>query len=207
MDGTRRVDGTRREATAREAVGNFQDERSLEAAVDELQGAGFDRYDISVVAGRRSFEFKFGAMYSNVAELENDLETPTAVFVGRGERTQAKAAIVCGLAYVGAVGVYEVISSGGTSATAYWAAGLAGGIGGIIGCWISKLIEQHHTEYVGQHLVRGGLLLLIRTTDFAREAKACQIMTCHAALDVHIRDGVTASWVSLSKFPVRNRVT
>ena len=117
------MDGTRGEATTREAVGNFQDERSLEAAVVELQGAGFDRYDISVVAGRRSLELKFGAMYSNVAELENDLETPTAVFVGRGERTQAKAAIVCGLAYVGAVGaVYEVISSGGTSATAYWAA-------------------------------------------------------------------------------------
>ena len=146
-------------------------------------------------------------MYSNVAELEDDPETPTAVFVGRSERTQAKAAIVCGLAYVGAVGAfYEVISSGGTSATAYWAAGLAGGIGGIIGCWISKLIEQHHTEYVGQQLVRGGLLLSVHATDLAREAKACQIMTCHAALDVHIRDGVTARRGLLSKFP-RNRMT
>ena len=100
------MDGTGRAVTAREAVGKFQDERSLEAAIDELQRAGFDRYDIGV--------------------------------------------------------------------------------------WVSKLIDQHHTEYVAQQLARGGLLLWIRTTDLAREAKACQIMTWQAAFDVHIRDGATA---------------
>ena len=191
------MSGTRREATARETVGNFQDERSLEAAVDKLQRVGFDRYDLSVVAGRRSFEHKFGAMYSNVAELEDDPETPTAVFVGRGERIHGKAAIVCGLAYLGAIGaVYEVISWGGTSTAAYLAAGLGGCAGGIIGGWASKLIARHHAEYVGQQLARGGLLLWVRTTDLAREAKVRQIMTCQAARNVHIRDGVTGIYTS-----------
>ena len=172
------MSGTGREATARETVGNFQDERSLEAAIDKLQRAGFDRYDISVVAGRRSFELKFGAMYSNVAELEDDPETPTP---GRHWRR---------------LGAYEVISWGGTSTAAYLAAGLGGCAGGIIGGWVSKLIDRHHAEYVGQQLARGGLLLWVRTTDLAREAKVRHIMTCQAARSVHIRDGVTGIYTS-----------
>ena len=60
----------------REALGVFPDEPSLRAAVDELLISGFDGSDIRVVAGRRSVEREFGAMYDGVAELEDEPEAP-----------------------------------------------------------------------------------------------------------------------------------
>ncbi len=66
---------------AREAVGVLQDEPSLRAAVDELLMSGFDRFDINVLAGRRSVECKFGAMYDDVADLEDDPEAPVTAYV------------------------------------------------------------------------------------------------------------------------------
>jgi len=56
----------------REAVSVFPDEPSFRAAVDELLVSGFDSIDLTVVARRRSPERKLGAMYRDVAELEND---------------------------------------------------------------------------------------------------------------------------------------
>ena len=83
----------------REAVGIFQDEPSLRVAVDELLLSGFDRSDISVFAGHRSIERKFGAMYDDVADLVDESEAPRTAYVGCHSRAQTKAAIVGGLAY------------------------------------------------------------------------------------------------------------
>ena len=38
--------------------------------------SGFDSFGINVPAGRRSVERKFGAMYDDVADLEDDPEAP-----------------------------------------------------------------------------------------------------------------------------------
>ena len=46
----------------REAVGGLQDESALRAAVHEVLISGFGRSDISLVAGRRSLERKFGGV-------------------------------------------------------------------------------------------------------------------------------------------------
>lgn len=135
----------------REAVGVLQDEPSLQAAVDELLISGFDRSDISVVAGRRSVERKLGAMYDNVADLEDELEAPQTVYVECDSRTEAKAAVVGGLAYVGAMGAIGwVAASGGTLAATIGGAAIAGGV--------------------------GGLMLWVLATDLDRESRACQIM-------------------------------
>ncbi len=83
----------------REAVGVLQDEPSLQAAVDELLISGFDRSDISVVAGRCSVERKLGTMYGNVADLEGGPEAPITASVGCDSRTEAKAAVVGGVSH------------------------------------------------------------------------------------------------------------
>ena len=130
-----------------EAVGVFQDEPSLQAAVDELLMSGFDRSDISVVAGRRSVERRFGAMYDDVTDLEDAPEAPVTVYVGCDSRTEAKAVVVGGLVYVGAVGaVGAVVASGGTLAAAFAAAAIVGGVGGLIGGAISKRLDRHHAK-------------------------------------------------------------
>ena len=82
-----------------EAAGVFQDEPSLRAAVDEPLIWGSDRSDISVVAGRRSVERTFGAMYDDVADLEGGPEAPITASVGCDSRTEAKAAVVSGVSH------------------------------------------------------------------------------------------------------------
>ena len=177
----------------REAVGVLQDESALRAAVDELLISGFDRSDISVVAGRRSVERKFGAMYDDVTDLEDEPEAPVTAYIGCDSRTEAKAAVVGGLVYVGAVGaVGAMVASGGTLAASFAAAAIAGGVGGLIGGAISKYLDRHHAEYVDQQLTRGGLLLWVHTADRDREVRACQILKRQAARDVHVHDVVHA---------------
>ena len=177
----------------REAVGVLQDESALRAAVDELLISGFDRSDISVVAGRRSVERKLGAMYDDVTDLEDEPDAPVTVYVGCDSRTEAKAVVVGGLVYVGAVGaIGTVVTSGGTLAAAFTAAAIAGGVGGLIGGVISKFLDRHHAEYVDQQLTRGGLLLWVHTADRDHEVRACQILKRQSARDVHVHDIVHA---------------
>lgn len=173
----------------REAVGVLHDEPSLRDAVDELLISGFDRADISVVAGRRSVESKFGVMYDDVTHLEDEPEAPRAVYVGCDSRTEAKVAVVGGLAYLGAIGAIGwVVASGGTLAATVAGAVIVGGFGGLVGGLVSNILDQHHAAYVDQQLARGGLLLWISTADRDCEARACQILKRHAARDVHVHD-------------------
>ncbi len=78
----------------REAIGVFQDEPPLGVAVDYLLMSGFDRSEISVPVGRA-----FGA----AAVWAYQSEAPSIADVGNAARTQAKAVIVAGLGYLGAM--------------------------------------------------------------------------------------------------------
>ncbi len=44
----------------REAVAVFDDAEALQAAIDELESSGFDRAEISLLAGAKSVEEKLG---------------------------------------------------------------------------------------------------------------------------------------------------
>lgn len=178
----------------REAVGVFQDEPSLGAAVDDLLMADFDRSDISVLAGRRQVGRKFGAGTNHAPEWVSEPEALSTAYVGNEARTQAKAAIVAGLGYLGAMGaVFAVTSSGGTVAAAAVGAVFAGMIGGLAGGAISLFLDWHHAEYVRRQLACGGLLLWVHTADHDRETRACHILKRQAACDVHVQDAVYAA--------------
>lgn len=175
--------------TVREAVGVFHDEKSLQAAVDELLIAGFDRSHLSLLAGHHAIEEKLGHMYEKVADVEDDPGVPYQAYVGSDSRTEAKGAIVGGLAYVGVVAaVGMIVASGGTIAAVLVGAALAGGAGGGIGVALSRYIDQHHAAYLQEQLDRGGLLLWVRTEDAEHEKRATEILGRHAADDVHVHD-------------------
>jgi hypothetical protein len=141
-------------ATVREAVGVFHDEKSLQAAVDELLIAGFDRSKLSLLADQHAVEKKLGHLYDKVSDLEEDPAVPSRAFVGVDSRTEAKGAMIGGLAYVGAVASAGlVVASEGT------------------------LIAT---------LIRGGILLWVRTEDIGRERRAVELLKRHSAADVHV---------------------
>ena len=109
----------------REAIGVFQDEPSLGAAVDDLPMSGFDKSDIRVLVGRvlvgrvlvgrRPGARPFGAAADHAAVWACEPEAPSTAYIGDDARAPAKAAMVAGLGDLGPMGaVYAAISSGGT---------------------------------------------------------------------------------------------
>jgi len=87
----------------REAAGGFKDEPSLGAAVDDLLMSGFDRPDIGVLVGRRRVGRTSGTVTNHAAEWAYEPEAPPTTYVGNDARSQAKATIVAGLGYLGAI--------------------------------------------------------------------------------------------------------
>jgi hypothetical protein len=177
------------EQTVREAVGVFHDEASLQAAADELLIAGFDRSHLSLLAGDKTVEKELGHKYAKVAEIEDDPAVPYLAYIGSDSRTEAKGAVIGGLAYVGALGtVGLIVASGGTVAAALVGAAVAGGAGGLVGATLSSFIDSHHAHYLQEQLDRGGLLLWVRTPDALHEHRALDILRRHSAEDVHVHD-------------------
>src|SRR5215813_2910907 len=84
----RRGPMTDTDTKVREAVGVFQDEKSLLSAVDGLLIAGVDRSHLSLLAGQKTVEAKLGHRFEKVAELEDEPEAPTQVFVSVDSRTE-----------------------------------------------------------------------------------------------------------------------
>lgn len=173
----------------REAVGVFHAWDNLQGAVDDLLGHGFDRAEISLLAGEATVEDKLGHVYARVKELEDDPNAARAAFVGRDSMTEAKAFAISGLGYVGAVAaVGAVVASGGTLAAAIGAA-VAAGLGGAgLGTMLTRALGRERAHDVEAQLNKGGLLLWVRTRDGAHEARAVEILKKHRADDVHVHD-------------------
>ncbi len=173
----------------REAVGVFHDEAALQSAADELLTAGFDRSHLSLLAGEHAVETKLGHAYETVSELEDDPEVPSLAYAGSDSRTEAKAVLTGGLAYIGAVGTAgAIVASGGTVAAALIGAAMAGGAGGLIGSSLARFIENHHADRLQEQLDHGGLLLWVRTLDDDHERRAREILQRNGAEDVHVHD-------------------
>lgn len=177
------------EESVREAVGVFHDEAALQAAVDDLLIAGFDRSWLSVMASPERVWGRDGHRDDAVAQLEDDPGVPRQAYVGCDSRTEGKGAVAGVLAYVGAVATAGAIAlSGGTIAAALGAAAAAGGAGGLIGAVIARRLERRHAEHLQSQLDRGGILLWVRTPDADHERRACEIIARHSADDVHVHE-------------------
>jgi hypothetical protein len=173
----------------REAVGVFHDEKSLQGAADALMISGFDRSQLSILAGHRTIEKELGHRYERVTEIEDDPEIPRLAYIGSDSRVEAEAGIFGGLAYVGAVAaVGAIVASGGTIGAALVGAAVAGGAGGFIGAALARIIDRHHAHYLQEQLERGGILLWVKTEDAEHEKRALEILDRHSAEDVHVHE-------------------
>jgi hypothetical protein len=175
------------ERIVREAVGVFQDARLLQATVDDLLVAGFDRSHMSLMATCRTVERRLGHLYEKVSDIEDDPRIPRIAFVGCDSRTEAKGAAAAGLAYIGAVAAAgAVVASGGTLAITIAAAAACGGVGGALGAMLARSLTAREARNLQDRLEHGGILLWVATGTPEREAKACEILARHGAADVHV---------------------
>lgn len=169
----------------REAVGIFDSEQQLQAAIDDLLSHGFNRAEISVLAPVSAVEEKLGHRFKSVAEIEDDPEAMSKAYIPVETIGDAEGAVIGSLLYVGAFAGIVLVASGGALAAALAALAL-GGSGTAVGVALARFIKQHHADYIADQLEKGGLLLWVRTWDQKDEAKAVELLSAHSAHDVHI---------------------
>src|SRR3546814_8046811 len=83
--------------------------------------------------------------------------------------------------------LFRSVATGGTLLAVIAGAALAGSAGGLIGSVLAKRLGEHHAQYLHEQIVRGGLLLWVRTRDPTREKRAIEILRKHSADKVHVR--------------------
>lgn len=183
------MDAAKTTSTIREAVGVFHDRDAFQNAVEDLMSAGFDRSELSLLAGERAVQEKLGHAYQKVQELEDDAAVPRVAFVGAHSLAEARTGVIGGLAYVGAMAaVGAVVASGGTLAAAIAAAVAAGGGGGLLGGWASRFLGRDRAKALQYQIDHGGLLLWVRCRDEAHEQRAVEILKTNGGEDVHVHD-------------------
>lgn len=171
----------------REAVGYFKTSEALQAAIDALMSAGFDRAELSLMATERAVEEKLGRKYRKIAELEDNAAVPRTCYVSPESIGDAEGALIGAPLYVAAVAATgAIVASGGTLAAILTGATIAGGAGGLIGTVLAKLIGDRRARHVQEQLDHGGLLLWVRTWVAEDEKRAVDIMKQHSGQDVHV---------------------
>ncbi|API58788.1 hypothetical protein BSL82_05240 [Tardibacter chloracetimidivorans] len=171
----------------REAVGIFHSSEQLQDAIDALLSSGFHRSELSLLASEQAVQEKLGHRYSRVDILADDPDVPRAAFVSTEAIGDAEGGIIGGLVYVGALAaVGAIVATGGTLLAVITGAALAGGAGGLVGSVLAKWLGEHHAHYLEEQLIRGGLLLWIRTRNPASEVRAIDILRKYSADQIHM---------------------
>jgi hypothetical protein len=175
--------------TVHEAVGVFNDADSLHAAIDELREHGFMRQELSILAGDKAVKAKLSHIYSHVEDAEDDPAAPRTIFVPSETIGEAQGAVISLPLYIAAMTATGiVVASGGTLLSAILAATAAGTAGAAIGGIFAGMIAKHHADFIQAQIDKGGLLLWVHLRSPDLEETAKDILSRHAAHDVHIHE-------------------
>ena len=182
----------------RETVGVFNDEDTLETAVDELNVAGFRESAISVLATGAKSNGRLSRVFRSLTEIEDSGDAPQTVFVSSDSRVEGTAALIGVPLYIGgAAGIWAVSATGGSLAFALASAVALGSIGAGIGAILALAIHSRHVRRIREQLKLGGLVLWVNTPDAETERRATQILKNLGARDVHVHE-VQREWSFVS---------
>jgi len=178
------------EGPVREAVGVFDDAKSLQSVFDELLVSGqFRRDDISLLATDKAIEEKLGYKPKTSEEAAEDPAAPRTIPIMPEEVGNAKGMMIGGFLYLGAIGAAgAVVGTGGTLAALIGAAAAGGGVGATVGGGLSRWLDRKHAERLQDQIERGALVLWVRTADESQEQAALDILKKHGAEDAHIHE-------------------
>jgi hypothetical protein len=178
----------------REVVGIFHTSADLQAAIDKLMSAGFDRAELSFLASADTVEEKLGHAYRKVSDMADDPRTPRAAYVSAEELGDAQGGLIGGLVYVGAlVAAGAVVVSDGSLAAAFAAAAVSGGTGGYIGSLLGRVLGHHHANHLQDQIDKGGLLLWVHARDADHEARSIAILKTYCGDNVHVHEKAIAA--------------
>ncbi len=174
----------------REVAGIFPSRELLEAAVDTLLLAGFDRADIDLMASVDAVRVKLGDVYVAITELPDVPHVPRRAFVAREDVAVPLAGAAAILTFIGATAAaLGVVASGGALALAAAAAAAGGTATGGIGALLaSRLLGRQEAKEIETQLAAGGLVLWVRVRSPEKENEAQQILKKHGAEAVRVHE-------------------
>src|SRR5205823_898058 len=159
--------------TIREAVAVFDDAERLEGAVSELQSAGIDRSELSILAHTSLAERPFG----DLRRAADDPRTPREPVVSDTDRRQGRVlgtSLAATVAALAAAGI--TVATGGVAAATIAAAAVAAGSVGAAGALFGRILAEDQASFLDAQLARGGVLLWVRTRDVAAERRALEVL-------------------------------
>ena len=178
-----------RPPSIREAVAVFDDPKTMQQALSDLQGSGFDRADISFVARDSYLKGHLAQDYRDVHQAEDDPKAQRATPVEETDIRQRRTLEVstgATIAAFAAVGL-TVATGGATALAAGIGAAAAGGIGGL-GALLGKLYGQGQQKFMQEQIDRGGVVLWVHLRDAEAEQRALDALRRHGARDVHVHE-------------------
>jgi hypothetical protein len=173
----------------REVAGIFHSRGELDAAVDALLLAGFDRGDIDLLADLDEVQKALGPVHVAAEELADIGRVPRRPFIAPEDVTGATALVMGVLAAfgAGAAAFAAVASDGGTMAVVASAALAAAAV------WIGGVLTFHRfgqekTKSLEGHMAARGLVLWVRVRSPDREEKAQQILRVHGGRAIRVHE-------------------
>ena len=170
-------------------VGLFDNFSEAEATVRDLERAGYDRSDISMVANESS---RGGARTTTTTSSRSDDGGGAAEGAGTGAVvggvTGGVAGLIASLAGLAIPGIGPVLAAGPLVA-ALTGAGVGAVAGGLIGALTSAGVPEEHARYYEEGVRRGGTLVTVAASD-ADADEVMDIMNRHNPVDIEERASV-----------------
>jgi hypothetical protein len=173
--------------TVREVAGLFESRDALQAAIDNLLLAGFDRADLGLMAGVDGLRHVLRKVSISIEELSGTPKASRDTPVLPQEVATVQAMIVGSVGFLAAAGAAWIsIASGGGTVLAVIAATIAGSIAAAFGGFVFARRFRPKDVVVLHDNLRGGVILWVRVRTKDQEAKAKQILTTHGAKSVRV---------------------
>lgn len=175
----------------REVVGVFDSPAHLEAAVEQLDIAGFDRAAMSVLGAEvphRGEPRKDGAdaVPRSVLDISDDPTTPTTVFVPDISWSEARGMATAVPLVIGGFGAaWAVAAAGGALLFAIGATVASDAVGSGLGALLYQTVARHHAAAIRDQMAQGGLILWVRVADKETEQRALAVLRDRGAGFVH----------------------
>jgi hypothetical protein len=177
-------------AKVREVAGVFHSYDALDAAVEALLLAGFDRTDIDRMAAIDKVQGKIGPVYVASEELADVPLTPRQAVILREDASSTIALVASVTAAAVAIGTALVMMVSGSTPTnagvaAVIAAAIAGGIAAVV-AW--RIVTREKIAGLDSHMTERGIVLWVRVRTPEREDVAQKILMDHGARAVRVHE-------------------
>lgn len=150
----------------------FDDHSSAEAAVRDLESAGFSDADISLV--RRQ---------GGATDTTDSSASGTGIGATIGGVVGGGAGLLAGLGLMAIPGLGPVVAAGWLVA-ALTGAGAGAAAGGLLGALTDAGVTEEEAHVYAEGVRRGGSLVTVRAADEARATQAEQILSRHQSVNI-----------------------